>query len=251
MLKEIIENKRKEVEISKKNLPLDSFKNKLEASKRDFKAALSKNKLNLIAEFKRTSPSKNIKENDFNLKNIIKIYNKHADAISILTDKKFFSGSLMDLEESSKLTNLPLLRKDFIVDEYQIYESRLHNADAILLIVSILSDKQIKKFIKTAKNYSMDCIVEVHSEKELSRALRCNADIIGINNRNLNTLKIDTETTIKLAEKIPKDKIIVSESGISSRDYIEKIKGKVNAILVGSHFMNSENVEQEIASLIK
>src|SRR3989338_6756649 len=178
MLKEIIENKRKEVEISKKNFPLDSFKPKLKNSKRDFKEALSKNGLALIAEFKRKSPSKNIKEKDFDIKEIIGIYNKYASAISVLTDKKFFNGSLMDLEEASRLTKLPLLRKDFIIDEYQIYESRRHNADAILLIVSILSDHQIKKFIKIAKDYSMNCIVEAHTEGELSRALECNAEII-------------------------------------------------------------------------
>ena len=251
MLKEIIENKRKEVEISKKNFPLDSFKAKLKNSKRNFKAALSKNGLALIAEFKRTSPSKNIKETDFDMREIIGIYNKYASAVSVLTDKKFFNGSLEDLEEASKLTNLPLLRKDFIVDEYQIYESRMHNADAILLIVLVLSDRQIKKFIEIAKNYRMDCIVEIHTEKELGRALNCGAEIMGINNRNLDTLEIDTKTTLRLAKKIPKNKIIVSESGISSRAYVEKIKGKVNAILVGSHFMNSGNVEKDIIELIK
>ena len=251
MLKEIIKNKKKEVETSKKNVPLDSFKAKLKNSKRDFKAALSKNGLALIAEFKRASPSKNIKEKDFDMREIIGIYNKYASAISVLTDKKFFNGSLTDLEEVSEITNLPLLRKDFIIDEYQIYESRMHNADAILLIASILSENQIKKFVEIAKKYNMDCIVEVHTEEELSRALDYDAEIIGINNRDLNTLKIDIETTLKLAKKIPKNKIIISESGISSRDYVEKIKGKVNAILVGSHFMNSVDVEEEIIALIK
>ena len=251
MLNEIIENKRKEVVANKKNAPLNSFKHKLKPSERNFKKAISKDKLNLIAEFKRASPSKNIKEKDFDMGEIVGIYNKYASAISVLTDKKFFNGSLMDLEETSKLTNLPLLRKDFIIDEYQVYESRSHNADAILLIASILTNEEIKKFIETAGKYDMDCIVEVHTEEELSRALNCNAEIIGINNRNLNTLKIDTKTTLKLAKKIPKNRIIISESGISSRDYVEKIKGKVNAILVGSHFMNSENVEKEIISFVK
>lgn len=251
MLKKIIENKKKEVEISKKNLPLGSFKDKLKVSKRNFKAALSKNGLALIAEFKRKSPSKNIKERDFDMREIIGIYNKYANAISILTDKKFFNGSLADLEEASKFTNLPLLRKEFIIDEYQIYESRMHNADAVLLIVSLLTNEEIKKFMEIAKKYGMASIVEVHTEQELKRALSCNAEIIGINNRNLDTLKIDTETTLNLAKKIPKNKRIISESGISSRDYVEKIKNKVNAILVGSHFMNSNNLEQGIISIIK
>ena len=252
MLNEIIENKRKEVEIRKKEFPLDSFKNKLKKSTKDFKKALSKNKLSLIAEFKRTSPSKNIINRGNDFKKIIEIYNKYADCISVLTDKKFFDGSLDDLKEINKLTNLPILRKDFIIDEYQIYESRYNNADAILLIVAILSKEQIKNFIETAKEYDMDCIVEVHNEEELNKILdiKC-IEIIGINNRNLDTLKINLDTTIRLAGKIPKDKIIVSESGISSKDYAKKISNKVNAILVGSLFMNSNDIENEIKCLIK
>lgn len=252
MLNEIIENKEKEIEARKKEFPLDSFKNKLENSTRDFKGALSKDKLNLIAEFKRASPSKNIINKNFDIKKIIRVYNKYADCISVLTDKKFFNGSLEDMKTVSKLTNLPLLRKDFIIDEYQVYESRYNNADAILLIAAILSKEQIDDFIKIAKNYGMDCIVEVHNEEELNKILDIkDIEIIGINNRNLDTLEIDIDTTTKLAGKIPKDKIIISESGISSKDDVEKIKDSVNAILVGSLFMNSENIEEEIAALIK
>lgn len=250
MINEIIKNKREEVEASKKNIPLSEFKGSLKKSERGFKGALSKNGLALIAEFKRASPSKNIKNKEFDIKKIIEKYSLYADCISVLTDKKFFGGSLMDLEEASKLTRLPLLRKDFIIDEYQIYESRYYNADAILLIASILSDEQIKYFIGTAKEYGVACIVEAHTEEELHKALSCNAEIIGINNRNLDTLEIDPGTTLRLAEKIPKGRIIISESGISSRGYVEEIKHKVNAILVGSAFMNSENLEQEIVSII-
>lgn len=251
MLKEIIENKKKEVEASKKNIPLDSFIDKIHLSNRDFKKAISKNKLNLIAEFKKSSPSKNIAKKEFDIKETISIYSKHADAISILTDKKYFNGSLNDLKEASKLTRLPLLRKDFIIDQYQIFESRYNYADAILLIASILKNEEVKKFIAIAKKYTMPCIVEIHTEEELKRALECNAEIIGINNRDLQTLSIDTNTTLRLAEKIPKNKIIISESGISSRDYVEKIRDKVSAILVGSYFMNSEDIGKSVISLIK
>ena len=252
MLKKIIENKRKEIEVRKKEFPLNSFKNKLNNSTKDFKKVISKNKLNLIAEFKRNSPSKNIINKNFDIKTITEIYNKYADAISVLTDKKFFNGSLDDLKKISELTNLPVLRKDFIIDEYQIYESRFYDADAILLIASVLSNEQIKNFIEIAKKYNMDCLVEIHNKEELNKIINIeNIEIIGINNRNLDTSKIDTNTTLNLIKKFPKNKIIISESGISSKDYVKKLTGKVNAILVGSLFMNSDDIENEIKCLIK
>lgn len=252
MLKKIIENKRKEIEARKKEFPLNRFKNRLNNSTKDFKKAISKNKLNLIAEFKRASPSKNIIGKEFDIKKIIEIYNRYADAISVLTDKKFFNSSLYDLKKISELTNLSVLRKDFIIDEYQIYESRFYDADAILLIASVLSNEQIKNFIEIAENYGMNCIVEIHNEEDLNKIKNAgNIKIIGINNRNLDTLQIDMNTTLSLANKIPKNKIIISESGISSKDYVEKIKGKVNAILVGSLFINSNDIENEIKCLIK
>ena len=258
MLKEIIQNKKKEIEISKKPLPLDSFKHKLKNSNRDIQKALSKDKLNLIAEIKRKSPSQNVTAQknalSFGTKRffeIIKAYNQYADAISVLTDKKFFDGSLMDMKTVGKLTKLPILRKDFIIDEYQIYESRLYGADAILLISSVLSKDKLNNFIKIANSYKMDCLVEVNTENELNKVLDSNVSIIGINNRNLNTLEVDTKTTLKLIDKIPKDKIIVSESGILSSEYVKRIKNKVNAILVGTFFMNSTKLEEDMMSLIQ
>lgn len=251
MLDKIIESKKTEVEISKKNLPLYSFKSKLKKAERDFKKALTKNKLNLIAEIKKASPSQNITNQKVDIKKIVNVYNKYADAISVLTDKKFFDGSLIDMKTISKLTKLPILRKDFIIDEYQIYESRFYNADAILLIASILSNHELNKFIEIAKGYHMDCLVEINTEDDLNKVLSSKASIIGINNRNLNTLKIDTKTTLRLMDKIPNNKIIVSESGISSKNYIRKISNKVNAVLVGTLFMNSTKLEEEILSLIK
>lgn len=250
MLNQIIENKRKEIELAKKQMPLSNFKSKIRKSARDFKKALSKNKLNLIAEFKKKSPSGNIKSNEFITKKIIHIYNKYADAISVLTDYKYFSGSLEDMKEVSKLTQLPILRKDFIIDEYQIYEARFYGADAILLIASVFSKEQIDYFIDIAKSMNMNCLVEIHTEEELDKVLDTKAEIIGINNRNLDTLEIDLNTTLKLMNEIPSDKIIVSESGIKDNDYVNKIKNKVNAILVGSAFMNSANIANEIIQLI-
>lgn len=245
MLKEIIENKRKEIEKSKRKFPLSSFKSKLKKSDRDFEKAIS-GRLRLIAEVKKASPSEGIIRTDFNIKQIIEIYDKYADAISVLTDKKFFSGDLKNIKEAKRYTDKPILRKDFIIDEYQIYESRHYGADAILLIASALTEKQIDKFIGIAKKYSMDCLVEVRTMAELDKVLRTRADIIGINNRNLDTLKINLNTTLRLADKIPKNKIIVSESGFKSKKDIEKLKGKVNAFLIGTAFMKSRDIEGKI-----
>ena len=250
MLKQIIYNKRKEVEQSKKSMPLGTFKPKIQKSTRDFRKAISKDKLNLIAEFKRSSPSKNISEKQFNMRDIINVYNGHADAISVLTDRRFFNGSLEDMKTASSLTTLPILRKDFIIDEYQIYESRFYDADAILLIASILSKEQIGYFIGIAESMNMNCLVEVHNEEELNKVLDTKAEMIGINNRNLDTLEIDLNTTLNLMDKIPSDKIIVSESGIKDSDYVNKLKTKVNAILVGSAFMNSVNLEEDMANMV-
>ena len=259
MLKEIIENKKKEVRISKEKSPLSEFVGDLGNSERNFHKSIRKKTgfsqksrffyPNLIAEIKRKSPSYGVLNKRADFGEIIGIYDMYASAISVLTDKKFFAGSLQDLGVAGKLTKLPLLRKDFIVDEYQIYESRLHNADAILLIASILKKSQIKNYIEIAKSYQMASIVEVHTEEELEKALSVNAEIIGINNRNLDTLKISPDTTLSLADKVPKNKVIVSESGIESGDYMKKISGKVDAVLIGSFFMKSANLEDSIKSL--
>ena len=250
MLKQIIKNKRKEVELSKKQMPLDSFKSKIIKSTRSFKDALSKNKINLIAEIKRSSPSQNRINSKPDLKDIVSIYSKYADAISVLTDKKFFDGSLEDLKNVSSLTSLPILRKDFIIDEYQIYEARFFGADAILLIASVLSLDEINNFMDIAKSLGIDCLVEVHNTSELNKVLKSKAKIIGINNRNLDTLEIDLNTTLELMNQIPDDKIIVSESGITSNNYLEKIKQKVNAVLVGTYFMRSSNPENDIKNFL-
>ena len=171
------------------------------------------------------------------------------------------------LKEVRNLTKKPLLRKDFIIDEYQIHESRFYGADAILLIARILTKNKIKEFIEIAKKYNMDCLVEVHEEKELKK-LPDNVEIIGINNRNLNTLKIDLNTTLKLTSKLPKllkskiskglgnsknfqsNKLIVSESGFNTKKDISKVKDKVNAVLIGTSILHSKNINQKINSLM-
>jgi len=251
LLDKIVYGKKIEIEKNKKLFPLEKFKNQLKKSNRDFKKAISKNYLNLIAEIKKKSPSEGIIIHDFDLEKIASIYqkNKNVKAISVLTDKKFFSMKIDYLERVRKLTKKPLLRKDFIIDEYQIYESRFYGADAILLIARILSKKKIEKLIKIAKKYNMDCLVEIHNKKELKK-LPDNVKIIGINNRDLDTLKVDLNNTLNLVKKIKK-KVLVTESGFHTRKEINKIKNKVNVVLIGTTILKSKNINRKINELMK
>jgi len=252
VLDKIIKYKKEEVKQSRKYCPLSSFKSKLKKSNRDFAKTIASNGLNLIAEIKAASPSKGIIRRRFYPSKIAKEYERAgAAAVSVLTDCRFFGGLPQFLEQARKATKIPVLRKDFIIDEYQIYESRRYSADAVLLIAGILPKDKLAKFIKIADKYNMDCLVEVHDEKDLKKALNANAEIIGINNRNLKTLKINLNTTLKLAEKIPGDKITVSESGFSKKSDIEKVRGKVNALLIGTSLMKSNNIKKKIKELMQ
>ncbi len=259
ILDKIIKSKKEEVAKSKSKLPLDSFKSKLTLSKRDFKKAISTSNLNLIAEIKRKSPSQGIINTNFNFKDIASIYdnNKHVKAISVLTDSPFFQGNLSHLSEAEDLTKKPLLRKDFILDEYQVYESRLYGADALLLIARILTKEQIKKFIDIAKNYNMDCLVEIHNETEIEK-LPDNVELIGINNRDLDKLEINLETTAKLSKIIKekfknsiKDIIIISESGIHTQKDIRKVEDFADSILIGTSLIKSQDINEKINSFFR
>lgn len=239
ILLEIIENKKREVEKRKHNL------GKVSNSRRDFTKAISNKTPAFIAEIKRRSPSLgNICGKEFEPIKIAKNYEESgASAISVLCDKKYFRGDLKYLQKVSKNTNkTPLLCKDFIMDEYQIYEARKFGADAILLIAAILTEKQIANFIKIAKSLNVAALCEVHTLEELEKVLKTQAKIIGINNRNLNTLEIDLSVAKELAKHIPKDKIIVSESGISSKKDLENLPKNINAILIGTALMQGAKI---------
>jgi len=252
VLDKIIKNKKLEVKQSKKYCPLSSFKSKLKKSNRNFAKAITARDISLIAEIKAASPSKGIIMKRIHPSRIAKEYEKAgAAAISVLTDCMFFAGLPQFLNQARKATKIPVLRKDFIIDEYQVYESRHYGADAILLIARLLPKEKISKFIKIADKYTMDCLVEVHNDKELKKALNAKARIIGINNRNLKTLKVNLNTTLKLVKKIPECNIIVSESGFSKRSDVKKVRGKVNAILIGTSLMESTNIKKKIKELIK
>lgn len=206
----------------------------------------------LIAEVKFASPSKGLiykgKVGAETAGKIAKIYEQNgASAISVLTDEKYFKGSFQYLKKVKEVTkNAPILCKDFIVSEYQIFKAREYGADAILLIAKLLSESQLKQFLCVSKSLGMGCLVEIHNEEELKKVLKTDAEIIGINNRNLSDFTIDLETTNRLVKKIPRDKIIVAESGISSREDLKKLDKRVRAILVGSALMSSKNINKKI-----
>ena len=233
----------------------ETIYNTVQKSTKKFRQAITKkdsgNFPKLIAELKFASPSsgkiRNATSGD--VLRITKLYSRYANAISVLTDKKYFTGDPEYLKIAGKNTDLPVLRKDFIIDKYQIYESRHYGADAILLIASVLGEQNLKGFIKTAKDLGMDCLVEVHDKKDLTIALNANAEIIGINNRNLETMTTDLNTTIKLSKHIPKNTIIVSESTIKTKQDIEFLQpAGIDAILVGTAIMKSD-IEQKLKEL--
>lgn len=208
----------------------------------------------LILEIKKSSPSSGkIFKGYFSAGKIAQTYEKNgASAISVLTDEKYFNGSFDYLREAKAATKtVPILCKDFIVNEYQIFKAREYGADAILLIVALLPLSKLKKFIAIARSLGMDSLVEVHDEKEIAVALRAGAKIIGINNRNLKTFKIDTDTTNRLIKKIPKNIAIVSESGLDSNDNLRNLNKRVDAVLIGTAIMKSNNISKKIHEIIK
>jgi indole-3-glycerol phosphate synthase len=221
---------------------------------RNFKAAISKpGRINLIAEIKFASPSAGtIREKSDPIK-IGRIYERAgAAAISLLTDQKFFNGHLENLPGLKKAVNLPILRKDFIIDEIQIRESLVWGADAVLLIVRILSDAQLKELLHICHENNLSALVEIHDREDLEKAFDSKAEIIGINNRDLDTFEIDLQTTRNLAAQIPEGHIVVGESGLHTPKDIKGLKGiKINAVLVGSSLMSSDDIESKTREIIE
>ena len=255
ILTKIIEQKKREIEAAKDRFPLAQIQKKLQVlpSGRSFKAAISReHEINLIAEIKKASPSSGVLRQEFNPVKIAQVYRAYgARALSILTDEKFFSGKLEYLDNVRHDVYLPILRKDFILDRYQIYESKLYGADAVLLIAEILSKSEIYQFIDICKNLAMDAIVEVRGEEDIRKALSADCEIIGINNRDLHTFKVDLETTSNLINSIPKDKVIVSESGISTYEDVMFLKSLgVNAVLIGETFMRSDDIGTKVMEVM-
>lgn len=242
----IIEAKRAEVAELKTACP--SFEN-LAASDRDFRAALAAPGRRFIMEVKKASPSRGSIRSDLRLEELLPLYDRHADAVSVLTDSKFFGGCAEDLQRARRITSRPLLRKDFIVDAWQIDEARHLGADAILLIVGALTDNELVTFREHAESLSMDALVEVHDEEELMRAVKSDAKIIGVNNRDLRNLTTDLANTERLAPMIPDGIVTVTESGVETRGDVLRLSGQTDAYLIGSSIIAAENMAAKVKEL--
>ncbi len=257
ILDQIVADKLLEIEARKRNLPSEEIqKAALKQTKPlNFISALLGEGIKLIAEVKKASPSRGIIRPDFNPVEIAQTFACNgASAISVLTDTKYFQGSLdylRDIKEALGDKRPPLLRKDFILDPYQVYESKACGADAILLIVAILAPEKLVALIDLSHQLGMGCLVEVHNQTELEIALNSRARIIGINNRDLNTFKVDLTTTEKLRPLIPQDRIVVSESGIKDRSDIERLKRcGVNAVLIGESLISAADIATKMKEFL-
>lgn len=222
----------------------------LEPSRRSLKESLRSSETGFIFECKKNSPSRGLLSDNYDAKKIAKRYEAFASGISVLTEPDFFQGSMDDLKAVCENVLQPVLCKDFVIDTRQILQARQQGADVILLMLSVISDEFYQECHAIAEQLELDIITEIHTEEELNRAINLPADIIGINNRNLHTLKTDISTTEKLAAKIPSDRLIISESGISSHQQLKRLAPLVDGFLIGSSMMQSENIEQAIRSLI-
>jgi len=260
ILDEIVESKKESLKQRKREIPLRELKRRCADMKRkpiDLASALRGDDIALIAEVKKASPSKGIINADIDpVKLAITYAANGASAISILTEENYFKGSIGYLEAirnsfDAEKIRVPLLRKDFIFEPYQIYESRAYGADALLLIVAILDDDKLVQLIDLCYTLGMKCLVEVHDESELRRAIASGCRVIGINNRNLQTFKVNLSTTERLRSLIPDDRIVVSESGIRHRADVEKLRQwKVNAMLVGESLAASDDTVKKMKELL-
>lgn len=253
ILDKIIANKRLEVERHKKDTSINELEKRLSTitTPASFKEAIKNSRTGIIAEFKRRSPSRDWIFKDAKIEDVIPLYSQNgASAISVLTDMDFFGGELADLELAGSLTKTPLLRKDFVVDEYQLYQAKISGASAILLIASALTIDETKQLAKKAKELNLDVLLEIHNEQELHH-INEKVDVVGVNNRNLGTFVTDIQISFDLADKIPNDFIKISESGISEpQTVIDLQQAGYKGFLMGENFMKTSNPGKALEDFI-
>ena len=253
ILSEIIANKRFEVDFQKRSVTKEELIDRLTDSKprRSMRKALADSTSGIIAEFKRRSPSKGWIKQDAVVENIVPAYQKAgAAALSILTDEKFFGGNLRDIRTARPLVDIPILRKEFIIDEYQLYQAKIVGADAILLIAAALKPEDCKRLTQKAHELGLEVLLEIHSESELDYITPM-VDMVGINNRNLGTFHTSIENSFRLAELLPKEVLLVSESGISQPETVKELRDKgFRGFLVGETFMKTEKPGDTLSTFI-
>lgn len=252
-LDDILSYKKKLIEQDKKKLPINKVISMCDydRSARNFKNALCGDNLKIMAEIKKASPSKGVIREEFVVSKIAEEYEKNnIDAISVLTEDKYFLGKKEYINDVKSIVSVPVLRKDFIIDEYQIYESKMLNADAILLIAVVLSPSELNKFKRTADELGLHCLVETHSREDIEKAADAGAEIIGINNRDLRDFKTDIRNTEKLIKYVPQSVVRVSESGVKNHnDLVYLSKLGINAVLIGGAIMGSGNITEKLDEL--
>src|SRR3954464_4066676 len=254
MMDQLIEGARQGVEARRADLSQADLEARLSARRDDrpFNEALTRPGLSVIAEFKRRSPSAGaLAPESIDLTAQVAAYERGgAAALSVLTDERHFGGSLADLRAARAACEMPIIRKDFIVDPYQLYEAAVNGADAVLLIVAALGDEDLRALHQEARAIDLDCLVEVHDAEELERALEAGAEVIGINNRNLDDMSVDIDTTFELMPDVPAGKTVVAESGISGRGELEELdRVGVDAVLIGGALMTSSDPEAKVREL--
>lgn len=257
ILKKILQRKNEEIAERRSVTELSSLKRQVSTADdprgfiRALRGKIEAGQAGVIAEIKKASPSRGVLRQDFRPAEIARSYADHGAAcLSVLTDQDFFQGTEEYLREARAACRLPVIRKDFLIDPYQVYEARGMGADCILLIVAALDDSQLKDLAALAQDLGMDVLVEVHDADELERALRLNLALVGINNRNLRTFEVSLSTTLDLLTSIPVDCLVVTESGILAPDDVALMRGKgVNAFLVGEAFMKADDPGEKLAEL--
>jgi indole-3-glycerol phosphate synthase len=253
IIEQLIEGAREGVEARKRELPQADLEAQLSGRGEDrpFQEALTRPGLSLIAEFKRRSPSIGDIAPGADIASQVSAYERGgAAALSVLTDRPHFGGTLEDLRAARTAASLPIIRKDFIVDPYQLYEAAVNGADAVLLIVRALDDRELRSLYEEARALDLDCLVEVHNADELERALEIDAEVIGINNRDLDEQRVDIQTTFELMPDVPAGKTVVAESGISGREELFELdRVGVDAVLIGGALMTAPDPELKTREL--